>query len=708
MPLYRDAITGRMKHRATDDVDRTGATLGAPGPHTHVQADITDWPLTIANGGTGQATATAAFNALIAGILTTNGDLLTRAGGASARIGVGSNGDLLTVVAGAPAWAAAPSPTHALLSATHSDTVAATVVRGDLIVGNATPAWARFARGAANTVLNMNGAGTDPEWDTLVNANIAAGAAIDATKIADGTVTSAEFQFINTLTSNAQTQLDGKQPLDTDLTAIAALSGTGYLAHTGAGTWAERTFVAPAAGLTISNPAGIAGSSTFALANDLAALEGLAVNGIPERIGLDNWAMIAPVRGGVIVANATPLFAALSITGTANQVLHSDGTDATWAALANADLPSLTSAQWATHVSDETGTGLWVFNDTPTFATKIVTPRIDGGTAPGGNLTLNSTTDSTIAAILLHTTATKASDDISGDICTMLESRGALDFAGNDLLSAFFVGGDSSTSPFGRATWNITASQATLQGCNLFTFQPNITNSPSGTARSSGSWTALNNTPQFRNAGAVTHTIAEAKAINNAINLRRVTAATGNTTLTLAKGLNDAPTIGAGCTITTRYGVHFQNFTAGTGGAGVQTTVVGLQVEDQTVIDSDPGPVGSAIGFRSAMVAGVVTGTGVAPAKWHFLFTGTAPSASLGPIVVGAAAAPSHPNIALDVQSTTQVLRLTPMTTTQRDAMTTDAGSGFKHTVGMVIYNSTAATIQVCTANGAPGTWLGL
>jgi len=39
------------------------------------------------------------------------------------------------------------------------------------------------------------------------NANIKSGAAIDATKIADGSVTSAEFQYINTLSSNAQTQL---------------------------------------------------------------------------------------------------------------------------------------------------------------------------------------------------------------------------------------------------------------------------------------------------------------------------------------------------------------------------------------------------------------------------------------------------------------------------------------------------------------------
>ena len=42
----------------------------------------------------------------------------------------------------------------------------------------------------------------------IVNADVNASAAIDATKIANGTVTSAEFQYINTLSSNAQTQIE--------------------------------------------------------------------------------------------------------------------------------------------------------------------------------------------------------------------------------------------------------------------------------------------------------------------------------------------------------------------------------------------------------------------------------------------------------------------------------------------------------------------
>ena len=46
--------------------------------------------------------------------------------------------------------------------------------------------------------------------NAVVNASIASGAAIDATKIADGSVTSTEFQYINTLSSNAQTQINAK------------------------------------------------------------------------------------------------------------------------------------------------------------------------------------------------------------------------------------------------------------------------------------------------------------------------------------------------------------------------------------------------------------------------------------------------------------------------------------------------------------------
>ena len=58
----------------------------------------------------------------------------------------------------------------------------------------------------------------------IVNADVNASAAIDATKIADGSVTSTEFQYINTLSSNAQTQLDAKLVKASNLSDVASAS----------------------------------------------------------------------------------------------------------------------------------------------------------------------------------------------------------------------------------------------------------------------------------------------------------------------------------------------------------------------------------------------------------------------------------------------------------------------------------------------------
>jgi len=59
--------------------------------------------------------------------------------------------------------------------------------------------------------------------DSIVNADINSSAAIDATKIANGTVTTAEFQYINTLSSNAQTQIDAKAATTYVDNAVAGL-----------------------------------------------------------------------------------------------------------------------------------------------------------------------------------------------------------------------------------------------------------------------------------------------------------------------------------------------------------------------------------------------------------------------------------------------------------------------------------------------------
>lgn len=62
---------------------------------------------------------------------------------------------------------------HALLSATHTDTIAATPVRGDLIAAQgSTPRWARLPLGQANRCLVSNG--TDAVWGACVFTGLAA------------------------------------------------------------------------------------------------------------------------------------------------------------------------------------------------------------------------------------------------------------------------------------------------------------------------------------------------------------------------------------------------------------------------------------------------------------------------------------------------------------------------------------------------------
>ncbi len=55
---------------------------------------------------------------------------------------------------------------HGLLSATHTDTLPSSPVRGGLVYGNATPAWAQLPVGAVGTFLESNG--SDVSWRLVV------------------------------------------------------------------------------------------------------------------------------------------------------------------------------------------------------------------------------------------------------------------------------------------------------------------------------------------------------------------------------------------------------------------------------------------------------------------------------------------------------------------------------------------------------------
>jgi hypothetical protein len=144
--------------------------------------------LPAANGGTGVAnsnTITLAGNLVTSGAfaltltttattnvtLPTTGTLATLAGSESLtnkKLGsLTSNGFIKT--SGGDGTLSVDTSTyltsvtaHDLLSVTHGDTLTGTVVRGDVLIGNSTPKWARLAVGAANRYLSSDG--TDVSW----------------------------------------------------------------------------------------------------------------------------------------------------------------------------------------------------------------------------------------------------------------------------------------------------------------------------------------------------------------------------------------------------------------------------------------------------------------------------------------------------------------------------------------------------------------
>lgn len=123
---------------------------GKIGLATHVSG-----VLPIANGGTGQVTKTAAFDALSP--LTTKGDLIVHDGAHNVRQGVGTDGQFLKADSGQAsgvAWATGGGTHEILQESVHTDADTQTRVLGDLI--------------AALAPTSLEGAWADGAWIGLV------------------------------------------------------------------------------------------------------------------------------------------------------------------------------------------------------------------------------------------------------------------------------------------------------------------------------------------------------------------------------------------------------------------------------------------------------------------------------------------------------------------------------------------------------------
>lgn len=156
----------------------------------------------------------------------------------------------------------------------------------------------------------------------------------------------------------------GGQPVDADLTALAALTTTGQIVRTGAGTVATRSLATGGPNITITNADGVAGNPTIALTpGPLTEIGGMT-----------------PVQGDLLYRNATVVTRLAK--GTAGQALrmNAGGTEPEWgninptsfAAQGHTKLPNGLMLQWGAFTHGG-GAGSDIYHPLPTaFTTACV------------------------------------------------------------------------------------------------------------------------------------------------------------------------------------------------------------------------------------------------------------------------------------------------------------------------------------------------
>jgi hypothetical protein len=156
---------------------------------------------------------------------------------------------------------------------------------------------------------------------TIVNADINASAAIDATKIHDGTISNTEFGYLNNVSSNIQTQLDAKLVKANNLSDLT--SDSTARTNLGLGTIATQN----------ANNVSISGGSVTGLGDPAVSSEAATKNYVDQAVaGLRTRIIAEAATTGNInlttdLENGDTLDGVTLVTG--DRVLVKDQTDAT-------------------------------------------------------------------------------------------------------------------------------------------------------------------------------------------------------------------------------------------------------------------------------------------------------------------------------------------------------------------------------------------
>jgi hypothetical protein len=294
---------------------------------------------------------------------------------------------------------------------------------------------------------------------TIVNADINASAAIDATKIHDGTISNTEFGYLNNVSSNIQTQLDAKLVKANNLSDLTSASTA--RTNLGLGTIATQD----------ANNVSVSGGSITGLGDPSVSSEAAtknyvdqAVAGLRTRI-IAEAATTANIDLTADLQNGDTLDGVTLVTG--DRVLVKDQTDATANGLYIVVASGAASRDPEHDTIAELSGGMVVVNQGTANDNKIFLCTTDSDATIGvSNITYTQVTPSNVGTVTSVGVADSGSSEftVTGSPIT---SSGTINLAVNSIANTKITGlGTASTQDVGTSANNVVQLPA-VDGSNL-------------------------------------------------------------------------------------------------------------------------------------------------------------------------------------------------------------------------------------------------